>query len=399
MNPSWLNKSLFFATAILAASFPIFPLLVQISVLILLLVYLLPFNWNNRLKELRSSKLALLLILFFLFNVVGLLWSENLAKGLLHIEIKSSLLLMPLLIFARPELTKNLIKNIKLFFVVSTVLVALFLLIRSFLIGFLNNGTWLVYGEFSPYFHPSYISMYFLLAMLFLFDRENVPRFPMAAYSLSLILLGVSVFFLASKLNILLLFLILLFSFIRYIKERFSKVTIYILSFAFFVGTLSAVMLNQSVFDRFNKGWETIKHPEAIQTDDTESNAARLMIWRSAIDLAVENPFGVGTGDVNIELSKKYHQNGYAGIESKQLNAHNQFLQTSAAIGVLGMLLLTLILLIPFVQSFISGDFVFSGFLLIAFSNALVEGILEAQAGVIFFAFFYSLLLRNAKSN
>lgn len=399
MNPSWLNKSLFFATAILAASFPIFPLLVQISVLILLLVYLLPFNWNNRLKELRSSKLALLLILFFLFNVVGLLWSENLAKGLLHIEIKSSLLLMPLLIFARPELTKNLIKNIKLFFVVSTALVALFLLIRSFLIGFLNNGTWLVYGEFSPYFHPSYISMYFLLAMLFLFDRENVPRFPKAAYSLSLILLGVSVFFLASKLNILLLFLILLFSFIRYIKERFSKVTIYILSFAFFVGTLSAVMLNQSVFDRFNKGWETIKHPEAIQTDDTESNAARLMIWRSAIDLAVENPFGVGTGDVNIELSKKYHQNGYAGIESKQLNAHNQFLQTSAAIGVLGMLLLTLILLIPFVQSFISGDFVFSGFLLIAFSNALVEGILEAQAGVIFFAFFYSLLLRNAKSN
>jgi hypothetical protein len=61
--------------------------------------------------------------------------------------------------------------------------------------------------------------------------------------------------------------------------------------------------------------------------------------------------------------------------------------------------LLTLILLIPFVQSFISGDFVFSGFLLITFSNALVEGILEAQAGVIFFAFFYSLLLRNAKSN
>jgi len=158
-------------------------------------------------------------------------------------------------------------------------------------------------------------------------------------------------------------------------------------------------MLNQSVFDRFNKGLETIMHPEAIQTDDTESNAARLLIWRSAFDLAAENPFGVGTGDVNIELSKKYHQNGYSGIESKQLNAHNQFLQTSAAIGVFGMLLLILIMLIPFVQSFISGDFVFSGFLLITFSNALVEGILEAQAGVIFFAFFYSLLLRNAKSN
>jgi O-antigen ligase len=102
---------------------------------------------------------------------------------------------------------------------------------------------------------------------------------------------------------------------------------------------------------------------------------------------------------LNIELSKKYQQNGYAGIESKHLNAHNQFLQTSAAIGFLGMLVLFLLLLIPFIQSLISKDFVFAGFLFITFSNAWVEGILEAQAGVIFFAFFYSLFLRNAKSN
>jgi hypothetical protein len=62
------------------------------------------------------------------------------------------------------------------------------------------------------------------------------------------------------------------------------------------------------------------------------------------------------------------------------------------------MCILFLLLLIPFIQSLISKDFVFAGFLFITFSNALVEGILEAQAGVIFFAFFYSLLLRDAKS-
>lgn len=398
MNPSWLNKSLFFATAMLAVSFPIFPLLVQISVLVLLLLYLLPFDWKKRLRELKSSKLALLLIVFFLFNVTGLLWSENLEKGILHIEIKASLLLMPLLIFGRPDLTKSFINRIKLFFVGSAVLVSLILLVRSFFIGFLNSGNWLIYGEFSPFFHPSYISMYFLLAMVFLFDKENIPVIPKLVYYSLLIVLGASVFFLASKLNILLLFLILLFFFNQYIKERFSTVTNYVLASIFFLGTLSALMLNQSVYERFIKGWETIKHPEAIQTDDTESNAARLMIWRSAFDLAAENPFGVGTGDVNIELSKKYHQNGYSGIESKQLNAHNQFLQTSAAIGFLGMCILFLLLLIPFIQSLISKDFVFAGFLFITFSNALVEGILEAQAGVIFFAFFYSLLLRDAKS-
>lgn len=399
MKPSWLNKSLFFATAMVAVSFPIFPLLVQVSVLVLLLIYLLPIDLKKRLQELKSSKLTLLLLVFFLFNLVGLLWSENLTKGLLHIEIKSAFLLMPLLIFARPDLTKIAINRIKLFFIGSNVFVALFLLVRSFLIGFWNSGSWLIYGDFSPFFHPSYISMYFLLAMVFLFDKKNIPVIPNLIYYLLLILLGASVFFLASKLNILLLFLILLFFFVQYIKVRFSRVTNYVLASLFFLGTLSALMLNQSVYERFAVGWETIKHPEGIQTDDTESNAARLLIWRSAFDLAVENPFGVGTGDVNIELSKKYHQNGYSGIESKQLNAHNQFLQTSVAIGVLGMLVLLLIMVIPFIQSLVLRDFVFAGFLLISFSNGLVEGILEAQAGVIFFAFFYSLLLRNATSN
>jgi O-antigen ligase len=399
MSPSWLNKCLFFASALLAVSFPIYPMLVQISVLILLLLYLLPFDWKRRFHELKSSKLALLLILFFLLNVVGLLWSENMEKGILHIEIKFSLLLMPLLVFSRPELSENWIKKIKLYFVGSAAIVALFLLSRSFLIGYLNSGSWLVYGEFSPFFHPSYISMYFLLAMVFLLDKERLSINSKIIYYTSIFSLGTSVFFLASKLNILLLFLILLFYFIRYIKVRFSRVRIYVLAFMFFLGTISALWLNQSVYDRFAKGWETIMNPEAIQTDDTESNAARLMIWRSAIDLVWENPLGVGTGDVNIELSKKYQENGYVGIESKQLNAHNQFLQTSAAIGILGMLVLFLLLLIPFIQSLMSKDFVFAGFLFITFSNALVEGILEAQAGVIFFAFFYSLFLRNAKSN
>lgn len=398
MSPSWLNKCLFFASALLAASFPVFPLLVQISVLILLLFYLLPFDWKKRLQVLKSSKLSLLLLLFFLLNIFALLWSENIEKGILHIEIKSSLFLMPLLVFSRPDLTASLINKIKTFFVGSAVFVASILLVRSFVFGFLNDGIWLIYGEFSPFFHPSYISMYFLLALVFLNDKGSLSfNANPVIYNLSILSLGVSVLFLASKLNILLLFLILIFNFLGYIKQRFSTWKIYLLTFIFILAIISTLFVNQSIYERFVKGWQTVAHPEDIRADETESNAARLLIWRSAIDLVIEQPFGVGTGDVNVELSKKYKENGYSGIESKQLNAHNQFLQTAVAIGIIGMIILLLILLIPFVQSLIAKDFVFSTFLFIIFSNALVEGILEAQAGVIFFAFFYSLLLRNAK--
>lgn len=400
MNRSLLTKCLFYATAILAVSFPVFPLLVQISVMLVLFNYLLTNDWSRRLQEIKSSNLSLLLILFFILNLIGLFWSENLQKGLLHIEIKASLLLMPFLVLARPDLNENLVSKIKTFFAGSAFIIALFLLLRSFFVGFVGRGSWLIYGEFSPLFHPSYLSMYFLFAIVLMFDKGNqIIKLKSIYIFLIVSVLGASVFFLASKLNVFLLFLILLFQFIRIIKGQFSTLKIYILSTVFILGTLTAFYLNQSIYERFAVGWETIKNPEAIQLNDTESNAARLLIWRSAVELIIEHPFGVGTGDVNIELSKKYHENGYIGIESKQLNAHNQFLQTSVAIGILGMCLLLLIMLIPFVQSIVSKDYVFAGFLFIVFSNALVEAILEAQAGVIFFGFFYSLLLRNARSN
>jgi O-antigen ligase len=160
-----------------------------------------------------------------------------------------------------------------------------------------------------------------------------------------------------------------------------------------------AIFLNQTIFERFLRGFDTVKNIHQIDVNDTESNAARILIWNSALDLISEHPWGVGTGDVNIELTKKYHENGYTGIENRQLNAHNQFLQTAAAIGILGMISLLFVFLVPMFNSAIQGNFPMLGFLILTFVNACVEGILEAQAGVVFFAFFYALLLRNVKSS
>jgi len=391
---------LFYSTAILAASLPVFPAWIPLFIAFLFLVYLFTNSWKLRLNELFTSKSSLSLIIFFLFNVIGVLWSENIDKAMMHLEIKLSLLFFPFLVFARPDLNKITEKRIQYVFCFSSVLVAMFLLLRSFWSVLFVDGVLLSYGAFSPIFHPSYLSMYFILAIVLLVDGLNdLSRKFQFISGIAVLILSAGVFFLASKVNIILLFCLGLYYLLRFYKNRLSRLKQLIVAALFGIAFFIAIFLNQTIFERFLRGFDTVKNIHQIDVNDTESNAARILIWNSALDLISEHPWGVGTGDVNIELTKKYHENGYTGIENRQLNAHNQFLQTAAAIGILGMISLLFVFLVPMFNSAIQGNFPMLGFLILTFVNACVEGILEAQAGVVFFAFFYALLLRNVKSS
>jgi O-antigen ligase len=391
---------LFYSTAVLAASLPVFPTWIPLFIAILFLGYLFTKDWKLRIQELLTSKSALILLLFFLFNVLGILWSENLEKAFMHLEIKLSLLVFPFLIFSRPDLSNIYVKRIIHVYCISTAIVATCMLFRSFGNVIFNDGILLTYGAFSPIFHPSYLSMYFILAIILLVDGiKDLSKQYYFISGLAILFLSSAVFFLASKVNIILLFVLGLFYLLRFLKNRLSQLKQLIVALFFGIAFFIAVFLNQAIFERFLRGFDTVKNIQEIDVNDTESNAARILIWNSALDLISEHPWGVGTGDVNIELTKKYHENGYAGIENRQLNAHNQFLQTAAAIGILGMITLLFVFLVPMYNSAIQGNFPMLGFLILTFVNACVEGILEAQAGVVFFAFFYALLLRNVKSS
>lgn len=400
MNVIVQKHFLFYSTAILAASLPIFPAWIPLFIAALFLVYLFTKGWKPRLNELFSSKSGIALIVFFLLNVIGIFWSENIDKAFMHLEIKLSLLFFPFLLFARPDLSKITEKRIQYVFCFSSAIVAAFLLSRSFWSALFVDGVVLSYGAFSPIFHPSYLSMYFILAIILLVEGLlDIPKKYHFLFGIALVFLATSVFFLASKVNIILLFGLCIFYLFRFLKNRISKLKQIIVAGFFGIAFFFSIFLNQAIFERFLRGFDTVKNISEIDVNDTESNAARILIWNSALDLIAEHPWGVGTGDVNIELTKKYHENGFTGIENRQLNAHNQFLQTAVAIGILGMISLLFVFFIPMFYSIVQRDFSMLGFLILTFVNAFVEGILEAQAGVVFFAFFYALLLRNVKSS
>jgi O-antigen ligase len=131
-----------------------------------------------------------------------------------------------------------------------------------------------------------------------------------------------------------------------------------------------------------------------LDTTTKESNQVRILIWKASADI-IKNNFliGTGTGDVKDELMRTYKEKGMTGAFEHNLNAHNQFIQTFIALGVPGIVgLLSL-----FISGIWSGikkrKWVFIFFMIITLLNFIPESMLEVQTGVIFFAFFNSLLL------
>jgi O-antigen ligase len=132
---------------------------------------------------------------------------------------------------------------------------------------------------------------------------------------------------------------------------------------------------------------------EASPANTPESSAVRLMAWKASAAVISRNPvFGTGTGDVKDELMKEYLAGGYDLLYKQKVNAHNQFLQTTATLGIPGLLLLCGIILAMAIKSIRNRDLLLMCFLIIVIVNAMVESFIEVQAGVIFFAFFYGIL-------
>ena len=133
------------------------------------------------------------------------------------------------------------------------------------------------------------------------------------------------------------------------------------------------------------------------QTDQKkqyDSTTGRIEIWKLAGELIQENILlGTGTGDVRDELVKTYYANDFEYGYSKKLNAHNQYLQIWATVGIIGILLFVLALLLPLLNIKSYPQFLFPMFVLIIALNAMTESTMEVQRGVLFFAFFYSLLV------
>lgn len=353
----------------------------------------------------------------YIFYFLGALYSEGMLSEpdtRFVLQVKASLLIFPLFFatFDPDDFDPTIIRKILILFVAGCMVSSLIILgnaIYTYYSTDHSSGVFF-YSKFAMHHHPSYLSLIFSFAIAFLITQ----LIHIHAISLRkriwiiLLVLYFSVFIalLSSKAGIIGLFFlyagVLLFAMIK-MKGRL-RVAIYLSTtmsaFFFFL-----LVLNPSVRVRFQAAEKSLKTNYEVRTDTLESSVARILIWKSAMEIIGEEPvLGVGTGDVRDELVKKYREKKIIPAINNEYNAHNQYLQTYLAAGIAGLLALIGCLTVAFTVALRSGNLLYFLFALLFSFHILVESMLERQAGVVFYAFFntllfYFALLQKRRSN
>ncbi len=107
--------------------------------------------------------------------------------------------------------------------------------------------------------------------------------------------------------------------------------------------------------------------------------------------------FGVGIGDVNDAFVQQYARNKTLLKKENQHRSHNQFLTIWISHGIIGLVLMIGLFIMPFIilkqPTYLTIIVLFSLFL-----SFLTQDVIETQAGVTIFGFFYSLFVINQQA-
>jgi O-antigen ligase len=410
----------------------------------------------------RSCFLIFSFASLYLLYVIGLLYTENMAYAKFDLEVKLSLFIFPFLFatsdlnFAKGTFSEKRIAAIVyclllflttwlqrteygiLFFTVLTWIMLFGILFifsdmlvpsypvrkqitASFVAGcligslilllhaasrylYLDDHGSFYYWPLSWIFHPSYYSMYLdfaitALALELLNSKQVYRLWGKVLMSVLLLYFIILIFLLGSKSGLLVLaaLALLLVLYQVFVRKKFwmGIVVLAVSILAFYCG----VNFFSYTAERVNLSLGSISNQQGSALDKENSINTRLEIWKDSWQIIKKNwLFGVGTGDVKDVLIEKYKKDHFVVGYKDRRNAHEQFLQTFIALGIVGFLILFAMIILPAWTALRHRHYLYFVFLVIFAINIMVESMLENQAGVIFYAFFNVFLFSKRKA-
>lgn len=396
------SQAHYYLASICALSLP-FGRFTAVFIGLLLLNWLIEGDFKNKFQELVKNKLALLFIGFFLMHVVGLAYTQNMNSGIFDLQVKLSLFVFPFIVATRPY-SHLQVRNIFSFFIIGCFLSSLFLLSVATYDYIVLSESNFFYQEFSFLIHPSYLSMYFNLAITWLLyntiqKNQSANRLTFVVSILLVLFFSFIIVLLSSKMGLLTLLLLFIGFAMYFTISRKKYVLGFVVILLIFATTFSLFRYVPEIRDRLNNAIASITSSTSKQTD-AESTAVRMLIWSAANQVISENfVFGVGTGDAKDKLIEEYEKRGMTGALEHKLNAHNEFYQVFVSLGLIGFVLLLMTLLLPLYSAFTSSNWIYILFLLIIILSFIPESMFETQAGVLFYGFFNSLLCFRTTNN
>lgn len=400
------SRSLFILSLLVLALPTGYDVFVNPLLLVVLINTLISARGHDWLKALKNP-VFWLPALFYGYYASSVLWAENTTEAWPQLETKLTLLLAPLVLAANARfLRKEDYQRFLKYFVAGNLLTLIFAfgfaVFRAVGAGSmyfmpehseqkLSFFTYTMLAE--PIMHVGYFSTYvgigILICMYFIITKTT----RILLWYVVGLLLVLGFVMLQGRINILALFAVIgLATFILAVKQRLYKLlALPVGGVVFFM--LFVVFGPKSMTQRFTQ-LPNFEYDISAPASAFNSATYRLAEWKGAALVIAENPFfGTGVGDNRLALHEAYKTlNFHVGVE-RHFNAHNQYVETTIASGLVGLALLLLLL-----AGYIFLAVKHKNYLLIAaigyFAlSMLTESMLERAWAVILYAVFFPLFL------
>ena len=357
-------------------------------------------------------------VLYYLWSVVGILYTENMQQGATELTKRISFLFVPFaFIISRRHLTEENINNTLKAFLYGIVIAAFV----SLFLGFYNSlhiidgeitfrtaindtsyqrgdsffeqqtqgGNYFFGAQISPFMTNIIYYAIYLSFGIFVWFIVRPIKHKLWLGVLGIVLFVV-LFFCDSRGPLISFLLTFLFaSIFIFSRMRYGK---FILAFLI-TGAVVTVALSPRI-SLLIKDFNTIR--ANVDYKSEESTSLRLIVWDASLDVIQQHwIWGVGTGDADdeiLQVTKETNRHAY----ELGLNAHNQYLQIFIASGIVGFLLLSILLLYPLVHAIKNNSRLLFFFIMIMSFNMFFESLFQVFHGIQFFIFFYCLLVMKS---
>ena len=408
-----LRKINLILTYALVFTFP-FPLVISLKILALWILSSLLLLDLQDIKNLRHKFFLIFALLYYLMFVLGMFHTQNIEAGLRQLGIKVYFLIFPILLPSLVKFYKYYFDKILSWFVIGQVMALVLLIFIAFYnsIG-IENGhfifdprvyslslkesivqgyNYFFYIYFSRFMHPSYAALQIVFAIgVLIFLKRNPYNLSYKNISKRLIenkffypliiFLIIGVFLMGSRTNLIglsvVLFFIVISSTLRPIILRIF---------------LSLVVLGISIITIFYS--PRVKKLIETMHYGNYKKISRIYFWQSAYEIGKEHfIFGVGTGDLQWHLYRKYAKLDLVRYLEPSFNSHNEYLEHFARLGILGMFFLLALLGYAFYTAIVDNRLLLFIFILIIMINFIFEVMLNRAMGTVFIVFFLCFLL------
>jgi O-antigen ligase len=397
---SFENKYSFFL-ALFLIFFTISPKISTPFLVFIILFYV--YNLFKRNVAFRFEKYYLPLIILYFSYVLGVFYTENLHEALRGLENKLSLLIIPFLFSFRVENKLLFFKRIILGLIVGVTTTSFIGLVHA-IFQFVHSKSILSFFTIgiSPIHHPSYFVVFHIMASIFsIYGYRNNWKFLKKKTVITFLIFSFIFQCLCLSLaGLLFLFTMIFLGVLWWMKTKLNKIYFRIFAIILpfvFIGIFFSIPQFEGEFNgAFKYARSYFTNPEKFvktRASNISGTEERLIMWTVSVQEIVNNPLGVGTGNVDSHLSKRLNSYGLNELASKNYNPHNQFFQISLEIGILSLLVFMLGLFFWFKLAYFNRFWPFLILLINFIFNSLFESMLQRQSGIVFYILFFCLFI------